>query len=409
MNCAPGRYVITLSMATYKRRVGYSSRRTIATLVFRGNVLTGIIRNKPLSRILVRRFNYNYLESWSMQDSIGTVPHEERRPMPPQRNSSSASDDKLARLLGDLRQLPLLPAVAQRAVAMANDKHATVKEFSTLIENDITLSASILKLANSSSYNWSQAIDTVDQAVARLGFRECQNLIFAASMGNLYKQVDPLTKGRCAVLWQHGFLTACLCRRLNKELRYDFHGEEFTAGLMHDLGRILLAVSFPKDFDAADPMDFIEKEGVREREQAALQTDHCELGGHYAQQNHLPGAAGTSIRFHHNLDEARDYPGILGLVAMSDQMANYLQRGERPEAYDVSKNTGFLFLARSWTTAQKDIFMRRAPELMAQTVNSATEQKKGGPPAPTGPSSQATNEAANKNKPGGNFRSWLGI
>jgi HD-like signal output (HDOD) protein len=308
---------------------------------------------------------------------------------------------KLEQVLGDLRKLPLLPAVAQQAVAMANDKNASLQEFSRLIEKDITLASSILKLANSSSYNWSQPIESLDQAVARLGFRECQSLIFAASMGNLYQQVDPLTKGRCAVLWKHCFLTACLCRRLNKDLRFDFHGEEFTAGLLHDLGRILLAVSFPNLFEAADPMDFQETASVRDKENEILQTDHCQLGTHYAQQNRLPGAAVVSIQFHHSLTEARDHRGILGLVATSDHMANHLQRGDKPETYDLRTNPGFAFLAHDWTDSQKAVFERQAPRLLADTVASASDSKpRQGAQAPSLPPTQ--------NNARGAPRSWLG-
>jgi len=101
-------------------------------------------------------------------------------------NVTGAPGGKLEQLLGDLRKLPLLPAVAQQAMAMANDKNATLRQFAGLIEKDITLSSSILKLANSSAFNWSQTIASVGQAVVRLGFRECQNLIIAASMGQLF-------------------------------------------------------------------------------------------------------------------------------------------------------------------------------------------------------------------------------
>jgi HD-like signal output (HDOD) protein len=324
--------------------------------------------------------------------------------------SAPAGDGKLERILGDLRKLPLLPAVAQQAVAMANDKNATLQEFTSLIEKDITLASSILKLANSSTYNCSQPIEGLDQAVARLGFRECQSLIFAASVGNLYQQVDPLTKGRCAVLWQHCFLTACLCRRLNKELKYDFRGEEFTAGLLHDLGRILLAVSFPNLFEAADPMDFLEAQGTRQKEQDILETDHCQLGTQYAQQNRLPAPAVASIRFHHDLTEARDHRGLLGLVASADHMANYMQRGEKPENYDVRANPGFALLGADWSDAQKSTFERMVPRIMTDTMSAASEPKKA---CPSGnilrPVKPVGNEFQAKKPASGTFRTWLGI
>src|SRR5204863_2149562 len=159
---------------------------------------------------------------------------------------SVATPSKVEQALGELRQLPLLPATAQQAMALANDDASTLHQFSSLVEQDITLAASILKLANSPVFSWGRTIESLGQAVVRLGLRECQNLMMAVSMGNLFQKSDPRTKGFCAVLWKHCFLTGCICRRLNQELHLDFQGEEFTAGLLHDLGRILLAVAVPE-------------------------------------------------------------------------------------------------------------------------------------------------------------------
>ncbi|HYV36412.1 MAG TPA: HDOD domain-containing protein, partial [Gemmataceae bacterium] len=157
----------------------------------------------------------------------------------------------LHQLLEELRKLPLFPTTVQQALAVTQKESASFKELCEILETDVMVAVSILKLANSPLYSWGQSIDTLDQAVVRLGMRECHNLIVAVSMRSVFHQADPGTKGLCSVLWNHSFLTACLCRRLNRELRFDFHGEEFTAGLLHDLGRILLAITMPGEFQAA--------------------------------------------------------------------------------------------------------------------------------------------------------------
>jgi HD-like signal output (HDOD) protein len=281
---------------------------------------------------------------------------------------------KLDQLLGDLRKLPLLPATAQQAMALANERNASLQELGNLLERDVTLASSILKLANSPIFSWGKSVDSLDKAVIRLGLRECQNLIVAISMRNLFHQTDPVTKGLCAVLWHHCFLTACLCRRLNRELRCDFHGEEFSAGLLHDLGRVLLAVSVPKHFQAADPMDFVENAETLVREQQLLDTDHCHLGTLYAAQNGLPPAAVTAIGFHHRVHEGPDHHELLGLVATADHMANYLQRREPPNDYDVNLNHGFVFMSRGWPSEKKDSFARFVPVLMIETESAAKPQ-----------------------------------
>lgn len=292
---------------------------------------------------------------------------------------SLANSSKVQQALGDLRKLPLLPATAQQAMALANDDGSTLRAFSQLVEQDVTLAASILKLANSPMFSWGRTIDSLGQAVVRLGLRECQNLMMAVSMGNLFQKSDPRTKGYCAILWKHCFLTGCLCRRLNQELHFAFQGEEFTAGLLHDLGRILLAVTMPDRFHEADPMDFAEGATTLERERSILHTDHCQLGASYATQNRLPAAALAAIRYHHQPTESKDHRGILALVTLADHMANFLQRGESIEQYDLITSDGYDYVARSWSAEKVSEFKRVVPRLLKETAQAVAEK----PAAPT--------------------------
>src|SRR5579862_7412668 len=265
---------------------------------------------------------------------------------------------KLDQLLGDLRKLPLLPATAQQAMALSHQQNASLQELTSLLGRDLTLASSILKLANSPVFNWGKTIESLDKAVIRLGLRECQNLIVAISMRNLFHEADPVAKGLCAVLWHHCFLTACLCRRLNRELKCDFHGEEFASGLLHDLGRILLAVTVPKQFQTADPMDFVETPDTLQREHQLLTTDHCEVGTNYAGQNGLPPSAALAIGYHHRVEESPDHQRLVALVATSDHMANHLHRHESPKTYDLKLNPGFAYLSRGWPGEKRDSFTK---------------------------------------------------
>jgi HD-like signal output (HDOD) protein len=325
---------------------------------------------------------------------------------------------KVEKALGELRKLPLLPATAQQAMALANDDASTLQQFSHLVEKDLTLATSILKLANSPIFSWGRTIDSLGQAVVRLGLRECQNLMVAVSMGNLFHHSDPKTKGFCAVLWKHCFLTGCLARRLNQELHFGYQGEEFTAGLLHDLGRILLAVTLPVQFAQADPLDFVEGPHVLERERGILQTDHCQLGATYAEQNRLPASAIAAIHYHHHPEQSRDHRGILGIVASADDMANHLQRSGAPEGYDLDANLGFQFLANGWTAEKIAEFKRVVPKLLQETVKAASEQGNSAPksaalqptmsapkprtPPPTAPAAEPTTSFWD------NVKSWLG-
>ena len=253
-------------------------------------------------------------------------------------------------------------------------ENASFAELCQLLETDVTLAASILKLANSPLFNWGKPIDSLDLAVVRLGMRECRNLIVAISLRNVFHQADPATKGLCSVLWHHCFLTACLCRRLNHELRADFKGEEFIAGLLHDLGRILFAVTMPAEFPAADPMDFVEGPGVRIQESEIMGIDHCYLGSLYGEQNDLPVPTQAAMRYHHEIEEAIEHRKLIALVAAADHMANYLQRCQDPRDYDLDINPGFTYMTREWSGEKKDSFAKAIPMILNETIEAATRQ-----------------------------------
>jgi HD-like signal output (HDOD) protein len=304
----------------------------------------------------------------------------------PARNSSELklpSPKAIEAALGELRKLPLMPYAAQQAMALASNENAELGEFTRLLERDVTLATSILKLANSPFFASGRNIDSVEHAVVRLGIRECRNLLIAVAMANLYQQTAPVTKAYCAILWKHCFLTACLTRRLSQELKCDFHGEEFTAGLLHDLGRVLLGITMPDMVHHVDSLDFVEGADLLDREREALGTHHCDFGMHYAEQNKLPSSVIAAIGFHHRFQEAKEHHGILALVIAADQMANYIQRGEPLDQYEVHPST--LMLTLRWSKERTDWFTRRVPVLMSEVAN----QDAGAPSSGKSPSSAA--------------------
>jgi HD-like signal output (HDOD) protein len=321
--------------------------------------------------------------------------------------SAPLGTGKLEKALGDLRKLPLLPATAQQAMALATNDSASLNEFTRLIERDITLAASILKLVNSPLFAWGRSIDTLSQAVTRLGLRECQNLMMAASMRNLFQQSDPTTKTLCAVLWKHCFVTGCLARRLNQELKYDYHGEEFLAGLLHDLGRILLAVTMPDAVAKADKLDFVEADGLLDQERSILGTDHCQFATEYANEHRLPFSVVAAIRHHHHFAEAKDHRGILALVVTADDLANHVQRGDNPEAYEIERNAGFQFLARGWTPERIAAFKGVVPRLIKEAIDQAADQVKPAAAAPRARAAATAPKPAQEQGVWGKMRSWF--
>jgi HD-like signal output (HDOD) protein len=265
----------------------------------------------------------------------------------------------------------MLPEVAIKALAVARDPDAPLRSLAGIIERDAALATGILRLVNSPLYRTGRTIESLDQAVIRLGLRECQNLIITVSMRNLHSKLPASKKQRCEALWQHSFVTGAICRQLNQKLTLGFQGQEFACGICHDIGRLLVAVGAPAYFDLVDPMDFQEGPNLLAREDDILGTTHTQLGAWFAQLNELPDALTAAIEHHHNPASARDHRPLVGLISLADHMANHLQRRENVEEYDPIANPSFAFLAELWGPERVGDYEEAAHAVMAAVAGEA--------------------------------------
>ena len=186
------------------------------------------------------------------------------------RERAARLEKNVLRLVGNM---PTLPVIATRAMSLANDPKTSAADFARLIEGDAAITSGLLRIANSAIYSTGAHAVKLPQAVARLGFFACKNLIVSISMKSLIWKMAGDEKMRCKTLWHHGYVTGCLCRQISSSYRLRFDGGEFSAGLLHDVGRILLLLADPECFGRADPMDFREDSGLLERERAAIGID----------------------------------------------------------------------------------------------------------------------------------------
>lgn len=255
-------------------------------------------------------------------------------------------EEFLKRAVESIHELWTLPEAAVEAMEIANDPDSSMRDLSAVIERDPALATGVLKQANSPLFWCGRNIESLNQAVVLLGLRECQNLIVAVGMRSFFKSTIGAQKRMCEILWSHACVTANLCRKLNRSLRLGHGGEEFACGLVHDLGRILVAISAPQVFELVDPLDFREGPGTLRRERELLATDHCRFGAWFAARNRLPKSLISAIGFHHTPEDAGDHTALIALVATADHMANHIGRNETCESYDLAANRGWSLLKK---------------------------------------------------------------
>lgn len=269
-------------------------------------------------------------------------------------------------------KLVMLPAAALEALELAKDPNCSVSRFSLLVQRDAKLAADILAMANSAAFAPVSPIVTLHQAVVRLGFWQCRNLIVASSVASLMQRIPLEQEWIREVLAQHSYTTAVVAVHLNRVLNVGFHGEEFTAGLIHDFGRLLLAVVSGDEFGQIDLLDFDEAPGAEElfgREQQVAGTDHCELGAWFAGQNGLPESLVHVIRLHHMPLIPGPHQKLIALTAAADHLANHLQKFGDAEPYDPTANFGVSALLECGVRRATDVFSDIAGTLIEAVLD----------------------------------------
>jgi putative nucleotidyltransferase with HDIG domain len=242
--------------------------------------------------------------------------------------------------------LPVLPWLAVRAVKISEDPDCSINEFVSLIERDVSLLSGILSFSNSAFYSGGKPIANVRQAVIRLGIRTCRNLILTSCISSLMGRMSMKQEWIRESLARHGYVTAAVCHSLNQRLQLGYDGEEFTAGLVHDIGRTILASCFSDEFQEFDALTFEESSATVDNEFSVIGTSHTEAGAYFAAKSGLPPVLIDVIRHHHTPDHSSGDRRLVALVAAADDIANHLQRFDSPENYDASTNKGLILLER---------------------------------------------------------------
>lgn len=210
--------------------------------------------------------------------------------------------------------LPSLPAAAVRVMREAESTTSSAASIAQILAQDQALSARVLRLANSAYYGLSRKVTNLQESVIVLGMRCVRNLCMVAAT---YPWMSRKLDGYCLgpkELWTHSFATglgAQLFARLSKRCNED---QAFTAGLLHDIGKVALAVWLENKTTLI--CEYAAKAGIPfdEAERRTLGFDHCQVGEYLANTWNLPEEIVLCIRWHHQPDLAPSHPPVLDCV-----------------------------------------------------------------------------------------------
>ena len=163
--------------------------------------------------------------------------------------SDVLSNKMLASIVGSVKDLPVLPRTFMALREKLADPKASVKEVVKLVEQDISISAKILQLVNSAFFGLPREISTMNTAVSYLGIDMLQNLVLSAEVFRVFENAAKLPGFSFEELHEHSQLTAKIASHI--PVPAAVHSAAVVAGLLHDVGKLVLATRSPKHFARA--------------------------------------------------------------------------------------------------------------------------------------------------------------
>lgn len=231
-------------------------------------------------------------------------------------------------LLRHIEELPPAPVSACKLLNILQrpspkgQTDETFKEVTETIEYDPALTAKLLKRANSAYMGGRESVFSVDQVVLRLGYREIMQLVMALSIGNHMVEKEAQDGEDPFALWEHSVTTAVAAQYLMEIHRSTKTPSSvaFTAGILHDIGKIVFWLLPPYHIDALRKHGGTAADDSVEMEKTVLGTSHAEIGSCLLEQWQLPQAIVQAVLSHHS-PEPGFRPTLTETVYIADQCA----------------------------------------------------------------------------------------
>lgn len=252
-----------------------------------------------------------------------------------------------------IHDLPSLPAVVAELLSSMDSEDVDVHVLAGKIALDQSLTAKTLRLANSSFYGMQSKVTSIPQAISVLGFHNIRTLVTACSLTGAFSP-GPGIHFHFQPFWRHSIGTAVCARVLAQRLRLNPE-TAFTAGLLHDLGTLVLATSFPADYDAVEAWRKQHDCDCGTAQRAVFGIDHTQVGSALAAHWNFPVKIQQAVAGHHGLAPP-DSVSLPLLVHVADALASALDlSGQADEQVPPLSPRGWQLLALS-DAAWLDVF-----------------------------------------------------
>lgn len=221
-------------------------------------------------------------------------------------------DPKILRYkVESINTLPTVPAVLKRLSALIEKPRITIVEISNFISNDPALTTKVLKMVNSAIYGFPGRIASVSHATMLLGLNVIKGLLLGVSVFELMQKT-------MSGLYEHSLACAIASRVIAQKKNMKEPEEISVAGLLHDIGKVILILEFAQEYEAAMKEAKEKKISIFEAERNQFSASHADAGGWLAEKWRFPLNLIEVIEFHHRPALAKSAPLETAIVHVAD-------------------------------------------------------------------------------------------
>jgi putative nucleotidyltransferase with HDIG domain len=221
-------------------------------------------------------------------------------------------------ILRKIEQLPTLPMVVTRIMQLIENPRTSAAEITKVISLDPALTVKILKLVNSAYYGFPKKIGTITHAIMILGFEDVKNIALSVSVFDIFKGDGDGELFDRTAFWQHAIATGVCAKLLAKRLKYKNLEEAFIAGLLHDVGKIVIDQYFHEELKTIVKRVKEQNCLFINAERHLYDMDHTEIGRIVAKKWGLPQQIVDCVAFHHDPTSRKDLELLVSIVHASD-------------------------------------------------------------------------------------------
>jgi putative nucleotidyltransferase with HDIG domain len=258
------------------------------------------------------------------------------------------------------RSLGSYGPVLQEIEAALQSPQCNLNSIGDAIQKDPDLTARLLRLANSPFFGFANRLSTVAEAVSLLGIQQIQDMIVASSVLEQFKGVPDNLVNKDS-FWRHSLAVGITARLLAMERRLPKPDKFFVAGLLHDVGRLVLMLQAPESAQAVFELYQREKILLRDAEKKILGFDHQQIAAELLQSWSYPAALVQAVAFHHTPDSSVAKMEA-SVVHIADHLVNAMGIGSSGEQFVSTLDD------KAWAT------LGLSSEILARLIEAVDEQ-----------------------------------